>query len=104
MNSYPDSFALVLVKDTENGRGWFSLIPPGNSPSTEDKIIDCMSEVNKAETQSLFNDNADIPTVLDIKNCGLRSTIILNQQGFPISVQYSDENIHTGWIKILVIE
>lgn len=102
--TYPDSFALVLVKDTENGKGWFSLIQP-NKVDLENKLLACFESIDKTKTQDLFDETKDITKILNIEKCGFkRYSTILNELGFVVPIRYSDNGVHIGWMKVLVVE
>lgn len=100
---YPDSFALVLVKDAEDSRGWFSFIQPDNI-ELENKLLSCFKSVNKNKVQELFDESKDILQTLGIKNCGFKRNSNVLNNGFPVSIRYPNGNVHIGWIKVLVVE
>jgi len=114
-NSYPESFGVVLIKDIERNLGWFSVLWHPKSASFNQKVSSCLSKVDKSEAQQLFDEQADIPSVLDLKNCDFqRYTSILTanfkvgdkiiSNSFSVSIKDSSDNVHAGWIKVLVVE
>ena len=114
LNSYPESFSIVLIKDNERNLGWFSVLWYPKSVSFNQTVTSCLSKVDKSETQQLFDEQTDIPTTLKLENCGFqRYTSILTNfkadkkiisNSFPVSIRDSNGDVHTGWIKVMVIE
>lgn len=106
LNSYPESFSVVLVKDGESSppQGWFSILWPKSS-ALHKKMTSCLSGVDNNEIGQLFVDGADIPKILNLKGCGFnRYSTILNEMGFNIAIRYSNGDVHMGWIKVMVVE
>jgi len=113
-NSYPESFGVFLIKDSERNLGWFSVLWYPKSVSFNQKVTLCLSKVDKSEAQQLFDESKDIPSVLDLKKCNFqRHTSILTNfkfdskiisNSFPVSIKDSNGNVHAGWIKVLVVE
>lgn len=101
--SYPDSFVLVLIKDVENNTGWFSFIQSDNV-ELEDKLKTCFQPVDKNKVQELFDEDKDILQTLDMANCGFKANSNVVNNGFPVSIRYADNEVHMGWIKVLVVE
>jgi len=112
--TYPESFSLLLIKDVENNpqRGWFTLARPPQTSQIDAKINSCFANFNKNKFEKLFDEDADIPQILDLENCGFkRHTTILtkifrpdDKPGFPVSIVYPTGKVHMGWIKVMVVE
>lgn len=106
LNSYPESFSIILVKDGEASppQGWFSILWP-KSTALHGKMTSCLSAVDNNEIGQLFVDGADIPKILNLKGCGFnRYSTILNEMGFNIAIRYGNGDVHMGWIKVMVVE
>jgi len=114
LRPYPETFALVLIKDTDKNEGWFSLIPPARG-GLEDNLLKCFKLIDKSKTQELFDETKKITEILNMENCGFeRYTKILSgsfltvnkrfHQLFPVSIRYPDGAVSAGWIKVMVVE
>lgn len=114
IKTYPESFSLLLIKDVENNpqRGWFTLARPSRMSQIDAKINSCFANFDKNKVEQLFDENADIPKILNLKHCGFkRYTTILttilqpgDKPGFPVSIRYNNGDVHIGWTKVMVVE
>lgn len=104
--TFPETFALIIIVDSDTGKGWFTGTHrlTGSEPRVTN-IVSCFQDRWSTNYPQLFQANSDIGKVLELEKCSLqRHSNILNEQGFPASIRYPTGTIHMGWIKVMVVE
>lgn len=107
INTYPGSYALIIITDIEDNGGWFTgankLAGSGDVGSNIAKCFMSKTEMGADGQGKLFEDS-DLTTLLELDKCSLRRHSRIMNLGFPVAIHYSDSEIHTGLLKILVVE
>ncbi len=102
--SYPESFSLITVLDIDSNEGWVGYTI--DSAGFGD-FINCFIEENeKADVSKLFEIESRPWEIFDISSCtqSFYSTVAISWRGFPVSIRYSDGSIHTGLMKVWLVE
>lgn len=108
ISTYPDSYALIIVSDIENNKGWFTGLH--KLKSSEDptlNIVKCFQnklEMGEDGSGKMFEPDADLATVLELEKCNLEEYSIILNQGFPVPIRYSDTENHIGLMKVVLVE
>ncbi|MBI2542825.1 MAG: hypothetical protein HYW24_01440 [Candidatus Aenigmarchaeota archaeon] len=107
VKSLPKSFSFILITDSENENGWFSVLyPPMGSPATEEenmflqKVTSCLQRLNQNDIQNIFTQGLQ---VLSLEKCGFETATILDDS-FPVNVRYSDTDVNMGRLRIVMVE
>ncbi len=105
--TYPLSYALIMITDMENSSGWFTgtnrLAGSGERGTNIQKCFS-KTEMGTDGLGKMFNSDANLVTLLELDSCNLvRYSNIMNS-GFPISIRYSDTEVHMGLMKVMVVE
>lgn len=103
-SSSANAFILVLISDTENGKGWFSI-----SKSGTDKFIQqmsCLKEFNKGNPvmNQLFIQDSNLGSLLKLKDCGFTFYSNILNHGMPVTIQYPDGSRHLGIMKLMIVQ
>ncbi|MEM7825203.1 MAG: hypothetical protein QXO27_04495 [Candidatus Aenigmatarchaeota archaeon] len=106
--SYPDSYSLIIILDLENSNNaWVTSLSGPNDKFDLNKFIDCLkTNVVDSDIAKLFdlnNLNTNLHEIFKIEKCGSFYSGVLDY-GFPVSIRYSDNEIHAGLLKVLVVE
>lgn len=107
INTYPGSYALIIITDVENNDGWFTGTNKlAGSGEIGQKILNCFmkTEMGTDGSGKLFDTDSDLIDVLELDKCNLRRHSNIMNFGFPISIRYSDGATHMGLLKVLVVE
>ncbi len=105
--TYPGSYALIIISDT-NGSGWFTGTNRlSGSEEVTLNIVTCFQnqhEMGIDGAGKIFEPNSDLVSILELEQCNLKRHSNILNKGLPVSIRYSDEEIHQGILKVLVVE
>ncbi len=102
--AYPDSYALIVIKDLKDGTIWFTGTNKLPDSSEGGKYVgNCFMPKNAKNLGKLF-DNSDFTTLLELDKCNLKRYSVVMNSGFPISIRYSGTKTNIGLLKVLVVE
>lgn len=101
--SYPDSYSVIIVLDLESGNAWITSLS-GISRFNIDDFIDCLKEnIKGSDIPKLFELNSNLHEILKIEECS-NSMYSLIDYGFPVAIEYDYNDIHSGLVRVLVVE
>lgn len=101
---YPDSYALLVIKDLKDGTIWFTGTNKLPDSSKAGKYIeDCFMSKDAKNLGKLF-DGSDFGTLLGLDKCNLKRYSAVMNSGFPVAVRYSGTKTNMGLLKVLVVE
>lgn len=102
--SYPDSYALIVIKDLKDGTIWFTGTNKLPDSSEAGKYIgNCFMSKDAKNLGKLF-DNSDFAAFLELDKCSLKRYSVAMNSGFPVSIRYSGTKTNMGLVKVLVVE
>jgi hypothetical protein len=105
--SYPDSYSFVIILDLNNSNGWITSLSGPNDKFDVNSFTDCLkTNVADSDIAKLFdlnNLNTNLHEIFKIEKCGSSYSGVLDY-GFPVSIRYSDNKIHAGLLKVMVVE
>lgn len=98
-------FILVLVSDTENQKGWFSVSKSGSEMFLE-KMGKCLKPFKKDNPVigKLFEDNANLGDLLKLKDCGFTLYSNIMNHGNGVSIEYPDGTRNVGLLKLIIVQ
>lgn len=101
---YPDSYALIVIKDLKDGTIWFTGTNKLPDSSEAGKYIEkCFMSKDAKNLGKLF-DGSDFGTILELDKCNLKRYTVVMNLGFPVPIRYSDTKTNIGLLKVLVVE
>ena len=107
INTYPNTYALIMISDIENNNGWFTgtnrLGSDQNSANIE-KCFASKTEMGNDKQGKIFEPNSDLVAILELDKCSLMKYSNIMNLGFPVSIHYPSGEIHMGLLKVLVVE
>lgn len=107
INTYPDSYTLIIITDMKTSEGWFTgtnrLTNSENGQNIE-KCFMSKTEMGKDGQGKIFNKNSDLETILELDKCDLKRYSHIMNLGFPISIRYPDGDVNIGLLKVMVVE
>lgn len=83
---YPDTFTQVTIEDTSGG-SWIFSIKDVKSPVIQNYLT-CIAPGQ----------------VEDLKKCAPTRFSTIMDNGFPVAIRYSENEVHMGTLKVLVVE
>lgn len=101
---YPDSYALIVIKDLKDGTIWFTGTNKLSDLSEVGKYIgNCFMSKDGKNLGKLF-DGSDFTILLELDKCNLKRHSVVMNSGFPVSIRYPGTKTNIGLLKVLVVE
>lgn len=100
-----ETFILVLVSDTENQKGWFSVSKSGSDAFLQ-KMGKCFKDLKKGNPVigKLFENDANLGDLLKLGDCGFTLHSNIMNHGNGVTIKYPDGAAHVGLLKLVLVQ
>jgi len=103
--SYPDSYTVIITSDLEADYAWITTLNGTAKGFNLDDFLSCLRQnINPNDIPKLFELDSNLHEILKIEKCKSLFYSKILDYGFPVAVRYSDNDIHAGLVKVLVVE
>lgn len=103
--SSPDSYNVIIVLDLETDDAWIMSLNGTTEKFNLDDFLDCLKkEIKAKDMPKLFELDSNLHEILKIEKCEVSLYSKILDYGFPVTIRYSDYDIHTGLVKVMVVE